>query len=294
MQLIESYRTQRLTQAAAAILVVGAISILPGRLAAQESNAPSAATNELSGAPKTDSAPAAEQPTDRSLPAPSRLRTVRSGPGGPAPQRAPASISGRSLAQVPQAPVNIAPARFEATVYEVQLPENRIADLDAGVLETKAATAQDLAKALEAFGTTKVLHKIDQTVNLYGETITLSRNEPMVTATRMDNSGNAVNSISYQQVGLIVSLSASTPPPETQRSGLDVQLNLELSSLADSGVEIAPKVKASSTRNVQLSHSENVRFGKPLVMLNVSAPASNDKSLPTAYVVRYVFREIKP
>jgi multidrug efflux pump subunit AcrA (membrane-fusion protein) len=58
-----------------------------------------------------------------------------------------------------------------ASVYEVQVPENRVADLDARSLESKAATAQSLAKALAEIGQTKVLCKVDQTVNLFGESI---------------------------------------------------------------------------------------------------------------------------
>ena len=107
-------------------------------------------------------------------------------------------------------PLEIAPARFEATVYEVQLPENRVAEFEAPALEAKAGTPQDLTKALGEFGKTRVLYKIDQTVNLYGENIVLGASEPMITGTRMMNTGSSVNTITYQHVGLIVSFAAQT------------------------------------------------------------------------------------
>jgi hypothetical protein len=97
-------------------------------------------------------------------------------------------------------PTEVAPARFEATVFEVQIPENRIADLDAQSLENQAGTAQSLVKALAEFGPTKTLYKVDQTVNLFGESITLGTSQPMVTGTRMTDSGQVNNSITYCRV----------------------------------------------------------------------------------------------
>ena len=67
-----------------------------------------------------------------------------------------------------------------------------------------------------------------------------------------------------------------------------------MAALADSGVEIAPSVKAPRIRNLQLSHSETPRFGMPVVLLNVSASPGGDAAPPTAYVIRYVFREVAP
>lgn len=192
----------------------------------------------------------------------------------------------------PPPPTEIAPARFEATVYEVQIPGDRIADLEAPTLEAKASTVQGLGKALQSFGSPKVLYKIDQVVNLYAESITLGTSEPMVTGSRRMDSGSAINSITYQQVGLIVNLSASSPPKDPPGKDLAVQVKFELSALAESGVELAPQVRANSIRSVQLSHSETPRFGNPVVLLNVCALSGSDQAV--AYVIRYRFSESKP
>jgi hypothetical protein len=192
------------------------------------------------------------------------------------------------------APTDVAPARFEATVYEVQVPENLIAGLDAQELEAKAATAQDLAKALAEFGKTRALYKIDQTVNLYDEKVNLGTQEPTVTSTRMTETGSAINTVMYQRVGLIVGIAGNPPPKDSKRKGLDVCITFELSALADSGVELSPKVKAAVTRSMHLSHGETPRFGRPRVMLNVSGPGGGEKAQPVAYVIRYMFSEIKP
>jgi len=183
------------------------------------------------------------------------------------------------------------PARFQATIYEVQVPENRIADLDAQSLEAKATTAQSLAKALAEIGQTKVLYKVDQTVNLLGESITIGMSEPMVTGTHMSTSGQAINSVAYQQTGLIINISATRPPPDAKRQSLDTQVTFHLSVLAPSGVELAPNVKASGIRNLELNHSEIPRFGKPCVLLSVSgSTAGGATPMTTAYVICYLAR----
>jgi hypothetical protein len=191
-------------------------------------------------------------------------------------------------------PTEVAPARFEATVFELQLPNAREAEFEVPALEGRAATAADLAKALAEFGETKVLYKVDQTVNLCGESITMGSREPMVTGSRQTGSGGAINSVTYQEVGLIVSLAASPAASDAPRTNLVVQVSFELSALADSGIEIAPSVKASRIRNLQLSHSETPRYGRPVVLLSASAPPGADQEYLTAYVVRYVFRESHP
>jgi hypothetical protein len=107
-------------------------------------------------------------------------------------------------------------------------------------------------------------------------------------------SGPSMNSITYMEAGLIVNLSASAPPEDPPGKGLCVQANFELSALADSAVEIAPQVRATSIRKMNLRHSETPRFGKPLVLLNVSAPGGGDKAQPVAYVIRAWGRQSEP
>jgi hypothetical protein len=190
-------------------------------------------------------------------------------------------------------PTNIAPARLEVTIYEVQVPEDRTADLYTLSLEPRAATAQSLAQALAEFGKTKVLYRIDQSVNLYSESISLVTSEPMVTGTRISSTGTALNTVTYQNVGLVVNISASAPQKDSPRKGLATQVSFTLAAIVDNDVIIAPNVKASSIRKVQINHSELPRFGKPVVQLNVSAPAGDDSTFSTAYVVRYVFNSLQ-
>jgi hypothetical protein len=54
--------------------------------------------------------------------------------GGLVPQRCPPPARQSTL----HAPTQLAPARFEVTVYEVLVPDQRVGHLDAQALETKA------------------------------------------------------------------------------------------------------------------------------------------------------------
>ena len=268
MKLIKLNSTKRTVLTAAAILAAGILSVLPWRLTAQ---------------PSSD-APASGPTTSRG----------RGGFGGGTgfSEGGSSSLSARSSTSTTP-PANVAPARFEATIYELTVPENRIADLDAVKLESEAGTPAKLAAFMGGIGTVRILYKVDQTVNLYGEHISLGTQEPMVSNTRKDAAGNTLNSITYTTVGLRTEISA-TPPDDARPGDPKVQLNFQLSALTSSGVEISSGVPASSIRNVQLAQSGTPKFGKPSVLLSVSAAGASEKAPPVAYIVRYLFTQPKP
>jgi beta-lactamase regulating signal transducer with metallopeptidase domain len=323
MKLIHLRSTKRALLVTSAILTVGILNVLPLSLTAQQPPAPGGTSGSTT--PPAAPAPPAEASSPGQPAPPAAAEPPAPFQNGPRPRagftggggfggggfagRAGPFGSGQS-ASAP--PTNVAPARFEATIYEVAVPENRITDLDAVKLESAAATPQALATALSDFGSPKILYKVDQTVNLYGENITLGSQEPMVTGTRINADGKAINTISYQNVGLITRISAAAPRdgsghPQTstvhlytndhpvakvtygQNTEPDVQLNFQLSAMADSGVELASGVKANRIRSLSLSQSGTPKFGKPSVLVTVSAPGSGEKSPSTAYIVRYRF-----
>ena len=209
-----------------------------------------------------------------------------------APEGAPRLM--RGPVDAAKAPTDILPARFEATVYEVQVPADRAGKLDSAALAAKAADPDGLRAALAEFGPTKVLYRVDQPVNLYSERIMIGSTEPMVTATRKTDTGQSINTVQYQNVGLTIAISGSQPPKESGRKGLDVQMMIQLAALSDSAVEIGTGVKASVIRTISIDHGEPVQYGRPLVMLNVTYPAKDEKGNAHAYVIRYVFNEMKP
>jgi len=191
-------------------------------------------------------------------------------------------------------PADLLPARFEATVYEVRVPADRVGELDAGALAAKAPKAEDFAKALAALGPTKIMYTVDQVVNLYRDNIKISTREPMITNTRKTESGQAINTIQYQEVGAVFVIAGGPPPKDSKRKGIDASVKVELATLSDSGVQIAADVKASAMRNVGLTHNGPVEYGRPFVILSVNSTSKDAAGNAVAYVCRGVFTEVAP
>jgi hypothetical protein len=201
--------------------------------------------------------------------------------------------AGRPIRPLSPAPTDVAPARFEATVYEVQVPDDRIAQLNAQALEAKAATPRDIEKALAEFGKTRVLYKVDQPVNLYRESIRIGSHEPMVIGSGVSERGGTFNTVQYRETGVIFTISAS-PAAKDAKRGLDVRLSAELAALSAGTVEITSGAKAAVIHTASFSQSGPVRYGRPAVAISLSAPSAGDEGSPVAYVVCYMFGEIKP
>ena len=275
MQNTHSNTRRQVTSTAGMLLVAATAALLPWPAAAQET--PPTGTRPVRVA-TNDIAPST------GVPAEGGRRSERPSPGG-------------SLSRPPMpttvAPTNVAPARLEATVYEVQVPQNRIAELDAKQLESGAGTAQGLAKALAGFGETKVLYKIDQEVNLYGEHIMIGSSQPVVTGSRTTGTGQAINSVTYQQTGLMVGLAGAVEPKTPQAEGLAVQVNFQLAAMTPGTVETAPGVKTPSMHNVQFSQGGMPKFGRPAVLLSLNAASGEANKPAVAYVVRYVFHKVQ-
>jgi len=216
---------------------------------------------------------------------------LAAGCGGPADTRTAGEPAASSA---PSGAADARTAHFEAAVYEVQVPAASAGELDGNTLAAKAATAEDLRKALADFGPTKILYTVDQPVNLYSDCLTIGSREPFVVQARMTESGAIIKTVQYQQVGLIINMRAGPPPRDSKRRDPDVQMKIELSALCDSGREIGPGIKAAIVRSVSIDHSEPLQYGRPFIMLNTSYPPQGEKASPVAYVIRGVFSKVQP
>lgn len=296
MKIIGDHSSKRMTVAAASFLIVGAAVLLPWRLTAQEPAAAGEKTTRIAAEESPAQAPASriirrQIPGGGTSADTSGTVSGTSGSGIPRVSRPSTTYEPPPRPTMPPPPTELAPARFEAIVYEVQVPRNRIADLDAQTLEASAATPQSLLKALGEFGETRILYKINQPVNLYVESIVLKSTEPIIDLQK-EPSMSLTRATSYISVGFDVNISAAVLRPSGQKDGLIVQTVFQLKALSD--VDISSTIKSPRILDLKLSRSETVKFGKPTVLLNVSAPDAGGNALPLAYVICYVFKEIKP
>ena len=193
-------------------------------------------------------------------------------------------------------------AQFQAVVYEVQAPAERLSSLDDKALSSRAATAETLLSALAQTGKARVLYQVDQPVNVFSTTTMVGSSEPVVTGTRMNVASNAINNVRYQNVGFIVRLSAQEPPKGEPSSAPMVNLAIKLSVLCSGPKDIAPGQKETVARSVSLDHSEALAMNQPRALLAISsnvfsrfqASAKGGGKVetaiaPVAYVVRYQF-----
>jgi len=181
----------------------------------------------------------------------------------------------------------VLPARFRATVYELDAA-GKSNSLDPEALAREAATPAALLSALSNIAKTRIVFRIDQPVNVFSEQIAVGASEPVVTATRTDPAGRAVNLIRYSNVGLILQISAERPPQAGNSGQPVVKLAARISALSDGNAGGAPALKAASVRAAAVDQTGPLEFGHPRVMVGASSTPGGDE-LPIVYVARYVF-----
>lgn len=284
----------RFFSVAAAVAVVGllcAALLAPGCAARK-------APQTIEGITETP-AVSAEPAVATSAPEPRQgpnLPPARVTPIPPQPrEKTPDAVATRKPAPgSPQAaPAAQYPVRFETTVYEVRVPADRLKELDAAALTPRAATPEDLEKALAELGPTRALYRIDQIINLYGASIRLSKREPVVTGSRVREDGGVVNMVQHQEVGLIVDIAVAAAA-DAKGEGLNVILKGELAALSEGRAEITKSFKAPVVYSVAFSGTVPLALGRPFVTLSADLSAAGADGKAVAFVWRGRFSEARP
>ncbi len=237
-------------------------------------------SDEAAPAPVVDKRPV---PTLKADAPPIRAVPGRVNPPASSPPRPVLAV--RSAAAIP--------ARLEVTVYEVRVPADRIRDLNAVALAAKAATPADLEKVLAELGPTRALYQIDQVVDLAGASLRVGKREPFVTGSHVRDGGGFVNTIQYQEVGLILDLSAA-PAKDAAGAVANVLVKGELSAITEGGAEISKGIKAAVIRNASFTATVPVDTGGPFVMLSADASSTDADGRAVAYVWRSRISEVRP
>jgi hypothetical protein len=205
----------------------------------------------------------------------SLLLVAAVGCGGPSGRSAAVAARGAQ----PRLEKTATAVRLQATIYEMRVPPERIAALDAA----KLAKA-DFAKAPPDLGQPRALYRIDQRVNLSGDSIVVGTQEPMVTSTRVTDSGKKVSSVSYNSVGAIVDFKAERRGPRR----LQVTSTIELSSRTESPVTISDGVTSPVIRKANMSMKGPVNLGEASVLVSADASSLDKDGKAVVYVVRLV------
>jgi len=215
----------------------------------------------------------------------------------PAPSATPAGPTGASSKGAGTQPAAAVGAAAEGlscplktTIYELRLPPERVPRLDATGLTAAAATPAGLEKALADLGQAKVLYRMDQTVRLSGDRITIVNKVPVVVGSRITGTGHRLNLIQYESVGAVLTIAGKL----AGEGAIDADLGLELSAATDSAARVTAEVPALVLRRVNMAHKGPLASGRPVVIVSVDAASANGAGKAVAYVARIVLGKPQP
>jgi hypothetical protein len=169
--------------------------------------------------------------------------------------------------------------RLQASIYEVRVAPEKIAELDAARLATT-----DLSKLPPELGESRALYLIDQNVSLSGDRVMVGTEEPMVTGSRLTDRGQRLNTVQYNSVGAIVEFKAERIGPRQ----LQVTSTIEMSTKTDSPVEVSAGFASSVIRKTTMSLKGPVELGKPSVLISADAASRDKDGKAVVYVARLV------
>jgi len=184
-----------------------------------------------------------------------------------------------TTAQVQPLAENATAVRLEATIYQIRMPADKIAELDA----TRLAAA-DFSQPLADLGQPVALYRVDQRVSLAGDKIVVGTQEPMVTNTRMTDRGQRINSVQYNDVGALFAVKGERAGPRELR----VTLDIELSTSTDSPVQVSEGVSTPVIRKSVMSLKGPVDLGKPALLISADASSRDKDDKAVVHVTRVV------
>jgi hypothetical protein len=202
-------------------------------------------------------------------------------------------LTGCAPSAAQPAALPLSTADFEAIIYKTRVPVANIPRLDVRDLTAKAASGEDLQKHLAALGRTQALYRVSQAISLTTENrIRVGTKKPFVTGSRAVLGGRTIRTVQYQDVGAILRLAAE---PITKRpvEHVQVRLEVELSDMDQSDVEVSPDVKAVAIRNVAFTYNGALPVAKPFVMTAVDAASDGQDANAAAYVCRVVLSGLR-
>ncbi|KKM98406.1 hypothetical protein LCGC14_1158250 [marine sediment metagenome] len=192
------------------------------------------------------------------------------------------------IVPTPLASADFGSVRLRMLICELQVPAERVMELDSDRLAAGATDEKAFLDRLSKLGAAKVLYRLDQTVDLNSTSqIKAGVRKPFVTAARVTQSGRTMRTVQYERLGAVCKVTGKAvkdaDPPHMR-----AEVNVDLSTMSDSGVKISDKVQARVLRMVTLVHAGSVQLGRPFVMVSTT-PGAQGKTESAAFVCRGVF-----
>lgn len=182
------------------------------------------------------------------------------------------------------------PVRFEATVFEVAVPADRIVELDSAALAAAAKTPAELQKTLKAIGTTRTLYRLDQVVNLAQRaSLDVTSDVPYVTARNSSAEGRTTTTaISREKTGVSFDLRGTF---DADSAVLGVDISMELSATTDSVVKVDESISSPTFRRVRQAYAGQLVSERPVVLLTIDNSTATAGGGAYALITRIAFHE---
>ncbi len=174
---------------------------------------------------------------------------------------------------------------LDATVFEVRLPPGRLGQFSPAALGNPGSPAE-FAKALARFGQAKTLYRMDQSVRLSGDRIRIDDTVPVATSVGPGRAGDSsvTTTVDNRSVGAKLTVSGSPRPG----GAISAAINLELSTMSDSQVNITETLAAKVWRTLLMACAGESRPGEPIVIATGDGASLDANGQAVAYVARIV------
>jgi hypothetical protein len=221
-------------------------------------------------------------------------------PAGPPPAAPPPEVQPPPPGALPPGAVEAPrprPPRFEArpvrldlSIHSVELSPENLLKIDAESLARHAGSASELDAALAALGTTALLYRVDQPLQLVAGpssrtlNVSIASDVPYIVGTNRTQGERSV-AINRSRAGVTVNV-APAPAADPSLPPQGVVAHVDISGVEDSNVQIESQVVSRLFRSVKFSEVF-APIGRPQVAISLDASrAGSDVSV--AYVTRIV------
>ena len=180
------------------------------------------------------------------------------------------------------------PVRFRATVYEVRLPNSKLPELDAVRLAEQGKTPAELQKALAMFGKNKVLHHVDQGIDLKeGGLIETAIMTPYAEATFVPNTTVVNAGIKFISRGMTVKVKGGWSGDKDQaRIKVALEASVSVDEMSDLKLTEGVETKIPASKTIKFMSTSLVNPGSPAILVAAEGEsATTEGEASAAYVV---------
>ncbi len=190
------------------------------------------------------------------------------------------------ICDVAGAPIESNSTQARITVYEVDVPRDRAAQMSSVELSKQAGDEHSLQTSLTKFGTTRHMFTLDQSVDLASKpSLQIGSHIPIPSASATQQDGSSVTTVQYHDLGCTVELGGTNAGSSGQRQ--EAHIHIEIATMNDSDITVAANTKAPIMHKIKQTFSGTYEADQPFVLVSLESSPARESS--TAYVTRIEF-----